>query len=186
MTNGWENNELITSLTCSPACFHSSWTPSDTRVWSSSVACVCVRNARLYNGSRVSLCLCLCVCFSGSVPGMRPAEAGEFTRRAFQAGKLGLTEASREEHVKHTETDLWRVYFTWWMIWQEIICPVYTHAWNMDSENFPFFTYFCPLAFISLGWWRLMHKFKASVSGWVKVSSFQHYNKGFGYSVKTL
>ncbi|XP_075887327.1 5-taurinomethyluridine-[tRNA] synthase subunit GTPB3, mitochondrial isoform X3 [Nelusetta ayraudi] len=28
----------------------------------------------------------------GSVPGMRPAEAGEFTRRAFQAGKMGLTE----------------------------------------------------------------------------------------------
>lgn len=32
---------------------------------------------------------------------MRPAEAGEFTRRAFQAGKLGLTEASGEECVKH-------------------------------------------------------------------------------------
>ncbi|MED6251124.1 tRNA modification GTPase gtpbp3, mitochondrial [Ataeniobius toweri] len=31
----------------------------------------------------------------GSVPGMRPAEAGEFTRRAFHAGKLDLTEASQ-------------------------------------------------------------------------------------------
>ncbi len=40
-----------------------------------------------------------CVCFSGSVPGMRPAEAGEFTRRAFQAGKLGLTEVGQEERV---------------------------------------------------------------------------------------
>lgn len=37
---------------------------------------------------------CLCARFAGSMPGMRPAEAGEFTRRAFQAGKLGLTEAS--------------------------------------------------------------------------------------------
>lgn len=41
-----------------------------------------------------------CVCFSGSVPGMRPAEAGEFTRRAFQAGKMGLTEVGQDEHVK--------------------------------------------------------------------------------------
>lgn len=44
--------------------------------------------------------MCLCVCFSGSVPGMRPAEAGEFTRRAFQAGKLDLTEVGQEENVK--------------------------------------------------------------------------------------
>lgn len=42
----------------------------------------------------------VCVCFSGSMPGMRPAEAGEFTRRAFQAGKLGLTEVSQDEHVR--------------------------------------------------------------------------------------
>ena len=46
------------------------------------------------------VCLSLCVCFSGSVPGMRPAEAGEFTRRAFQAGKLGLTEVGQQESVK--------------------------------------------------------------------------------------
>lgn len=46
------------------------------------------------------LCMCLCVRFSGSVPGMRPAEAGEFTRRAFQAGKMGLTEVGQEERVE--------------------------------------------------------------------------------------
>lgn len=40
--------------------------------------------------------MCVCV-FSGSVPGMRPAEAGEFTRRAFQAGKMGLTEVGQVE-----------------------------------------------------------------------------------------
>lgn len=34
------------------------------------------------------------------MPGMRPAEAGEFTRRAFQAGKMGLTEVGQEEHVE--------------------------------------------------------------------------------------
>ena len=44
--------------------------------------------------------VCHSVCFSGSVPGMRPAEAGEFTRRAFQAGKLGLTEVGHEVQVK--------------------------------------------------------------------------------------
>ena len=44
--------------------------------------------------------MCLCVFFSGSVPGMRPAEAGEFTRRAFQAGKMGLTEVGQEEHIE--------------------------------------------------------------------------------------
>lgn len=47
--------------------------------------------------SCLNISLCLHVRFAGSVPGMRPAEAGEFTRRAFQAGKLGLTEASQDE-----------------------------------------------------------------------------------------
>lgn len=43
-------------------------------------------------------CMYLCMCvFAGSVPGMRPAEAGEFTRRAFQAGKMGLTEVGQVE-----------------------------------------------------------------------------------------
>lgn len=45
-------------------------------------------------------CMCLCMFLSGSVPGMRPAEAGEFTRRAFQAGKMGLTEVVRREHIR--------------------------------------------------------------------------------------
>lgn len=75
-------------------------------VWSSAV-CVgvlcCVHEARSPRASYISSCLyavCVFVCFSGSVPGMRPAEAGEFTRRAFQAGKLDLTEVCQEEHIK--------------------------------------------------------------------------------------
>lgn len=45
------------------------------------------------------LCVCICV-ISGNVPGMRPAEAGEFTRRAFQAGKMGLTEVVKKSGKK--------------------------------------------------------------------------------------
>uniref|UniRef100_A0A3Q2TU02 5-taurinomethyluridine-[tRNA] synthase subunit GTPB3, mitochondrial n=1 Tax=Fundulus heteroclitus TaxID=8078 RepID=A0A3Q2TU02_FUNHE len=44
----------------------------------------------------------------GSVPGMRPAEAGEFTRRAFHAGKLDLTEclAHVEAFIDFSEDEL--------------------------------------------------------------------------------
>ncbi|XP_041863199.1 tRNA modification GTPase GTPBP3, mitochondrial [Melanotaenia boesemani] len=44
----------------------------------------------------------------GSVPGMRPAEAGEFTRRAFHAGKLGLTEVEGLGDLIHAETEAQR------------------------------------------------------------------------------
>ncbi|XP_039890869.1 tRNA modification GTPase GTPBP3, mitochondrial isoform X1 [Simochromis diagramma] len=44
----------------------------------------------------------------GSVPGLRPAEAGEFTRRAFQAGKLGLTEVEGLGDLIHAETEAQR------------------------------------------------------------------------------
>ncbi|XP_024861127.1 tRNA modification GTPase GTPBP3, mitochondrial isoform X2 [Kryptolebias marmoratus] len=44
----------------------------------------------------------------GSVPGMRPAEAGEFTRRAFQAGKLDLTEVEGLGDLIHAETEAQR------------------------------------------------------------------------------
>ncbi|XP_008282982.1 5-taurinomethyluridine-[tRNA] synthase subunit GTPB3, mitochondrial [Stegastes partitus] len=44
----------------------------------------------------------------GSVPGMRPAEAGEFTRRAFSAGKLGLTEVEGLGDLIHAETEAQR------------------------------------------------------------------------------
>lgn len=44
----------------------------------------------------------------GSVPGIRPAEAGEFTRRAFQAGKLGLTEVEGLGDLIHAETEAQR------------------------------------------------------------------------------
>uniref|UniRef100_A0A3Q3NM44 GTP binding protein 3, mitochondrial n=1 Tax=Labrus bergylta TaxID=56723 RepID=A0A3Q3NM44_9LABR len=46
--------------------------------------------------------------FPGSVPGMRPAEAGEFTRRAFVAGKLGLTEVEGLGDLIHAETEAQR------------------------------------------------------------------------------
>lgn len=52
------------------------------------------------------LCMCLCVRFSGSVPGMRPAEAGEFTRRAFQAGKMGLTEVGQERACRNAQRQI--------------------------------------------------------------------------------
>ena len=60
----------------------------------------------MYAACHLYVFLIACVCFAGSVPGTRPAEAGEFTRRAFQAGKLGLTEAGQEELVKSIESDL--------------------------------------------------------------------------------
>ena len=64
------------------------------------VCVLCVHDACPPHASYILFLVCMpCVCFLGSVPGMRPAEAGEFTRRAFQAGKLGLTEVGEEEHV---------------------------------------------------------------------------------------
>ncbi|XP_058870073.1 tRNA modification GTPase GTPBP3, mitochondrial [Acipenser ruthenus] len=44
----------------------------------------------------------------GSLPGLRPAEAGEFTRRAFQAGKLDLTEVEGLGDLIHAETEAQR------------------------------------------------------------------------------
>uniref|UniRef100_A0A3B3S5R8 5-taurinomethyluridine-[tRNA] synthase subunit GTPB3, mitochondrial n=1 Tax=Paramormyrops kingsleyae TaxID=1676925 RepID=A0A3B3S5R8_9TELE len=44
----------------------------------------------------------------GSVPGVRPAEAGEFTRRAFHAGKLDLTEVEGLGDLIHAETEAQR------------------------------------------------------------------------------
>ncbi|XP_051929883.1 tRNA modification GTPase GTPBP3, mitochondrial [Hippocampus zosterae] len=44
----------------------------------------------------------------GSVPGIRPAESGEFTRRAFQAGKLDLTEVEGLGDLIHAETEAQR------------------------------------------------------------------------------
>ncbi|KAM9460941.1 5-taurinomethyluridine-[tRNA] synthase subunit GTPB3, mitochondrial isoform 1-T1 [Clarias gariepinus] len=41
----------------------------------------------------------------GSLPGLRPAEAGEFTRRAFHAGKLDLTEVEGLGDLIHAETE---------------------------------------------------------------------------------
>lgn len=45
---------------------------------------------------------------TGSVPGLRPAEAGEFTRRAFAHGKLDLTEVEGLADLIHAETEAQR------------------------------------------------------------------------------
>uniref|UniRef100_A0A8I5R630 5-taurinomethyluridine-[tRNA] synthase subunit GTPB3, mitochondrial n=1 Tax=Papio anubis TaxID=9555 RepID=A0A8I5R630_PAPAN len=45
---------------------------------------------------------------AGSVPGLRPAEAGEFTRRAFANGKLNLTEVEGLADLIHAETEAQR------------------------------------------------------------------------------
>ncbi|XP_076134519.1 5-taurinomethyluridine-[tRNA] synthase subunit GTPB3, mitochondrial [Alosa pseudoharengus] len=44
----------------------------------------------------------------GSLPSLRPAEAGEFTRRAFHAGKLDLTEVEGLGDLIHAETEAQR------------------------------------------------------------------------------
>lgn len=44
----------------------------------------------------------------GSLPGLRPAEAGEFTLRAFHAGKLDLTEVEGLGDLIHAETEAQR------------------------------------------------------------------------------
>ncbi|XP_027701202.1 tRNA modification GTPase GTPBP3, mitochondrial isoform X1 [Vombatus ursinus] len=44
----------------------------------------------------------------GSIPGLRPAEAGEFTKRAFQNGKLSLTEVEGLGDLIHAETEAQR------------------------------------------------------------------------------
>lgn len=41
----------------------------------------------------------------GKLEGMRPAEPGEFTRRAFENGKLDLTEAEGLDDLIHADTD---------------------------------------------------------------------------------
>ncbi len=41
----------------------------------------------------------------GELPGLRPADAGEFTRRAFMAGKLDLTEAEGLADLINAETE---------------------------------------------------------------------------------
>lgn len=49
-----------------------------------------------------------CICTLGSLPGLRPAEAGEFTRRAFRAEKLDLTEVEGLGDLIHAETEVQR------------------------------------------------------------------------------
>ncbi|RMB89757.1 hypothetical protein DUI87_33772 [Hirundo rustica rustica] len=64
--------------------------------------------------------------WSGRVPGLRPAEPGEFTRRAFRHGKLDLTaaeglrdligaetEAQRRQALRQMEGDLGQLYQRW-------------------------------------------------------------------------
>ncbi|XP_059620970.1 tRNA modification GTPase GTPBP3, mitochondrial [Phlebotomus argentipes] len=44
----------------------------------------------------------------GSVPGLRPAAPGEFTKRAFYSGKMDLTEAEGIADLIHAETEMQR------------------------------------------------------------------------------
>ncbi|XP_066839920.1 tRNA modification GTPase GTPBP3, mitochondrial isoform X2 [Anser cygnoides] len=68
----------------------------------------------------------LVVWFPGRLPGLRPAEPGEFTRRAFHRGKLDLTaaeglgdlihaetEAQRRQALRQMEGELGRLYQRW-------------------------------------------------------------------------
>ncbi|NWW05649.1 GTPB3 GTPase, partial [Oreocharis arfaki] len=63
---------------------------------------------------------------SGRLPGLRPAEPGEFTLRAFRRGKLDLTaaeglrdligaetEAQRRQALRQMEGELCRLYQSW-------------------------------------------------------------------------
>ncbi|NXS85624.1 GTPB3 GTPase, partial [Erpornis zantholeuca] len=63
---------------------------------------------------------------SGRLPGLRPAEPGEFTRRAFHRGKLDLTaaeglrdligaetEAQRRQALRQMEGELGELYQRW-------------------------------------------------------------------------
>ncbi|NXD32021.1 GTPB3 GTPase, partial [Spelaeornis formosus] len=63
---------------------------------------------------------------SGRLPGLRPAEPGEFTLRAFRHGKLDLTaaeglrdligaetEAQRRQALRQMEGELGRLYQRW-------------------------------------------------------------------------
>lgn len=45
---------------------------------------------------------------AGAVPGLRPAQAGEFTRRAFAHGKLSLPEVEGLADLIHAETEAQR------------------------------------------------------------------------------
>lgn len=60
-----------------------------------------------------SCCPAPCPCAArvlspGRLPGLRPAEPGEFTKRAFQNGKLDLTEAEGLGDLIHAETEAQR------------------------------------------------------------------------------
>lgn len=63
---------------------------------------------RLHSKVHFILKMSCFVCVSGSLPGLRPAEAGEFTRRAFCAGKLDLTEVEGLGDLIHAETEAQR------------------------------------------------------------------------------
>lgn len=111
-----KNNENVTSLTCAVVCVFIPCEPRVTHwpcICSSSVS-TCVLRTPLAPHTCLYVCMrCVCVFFSGSVPGMRPAEAGEFTRRAFQAGKMGLTEVELSSMEK-AQTCECNSFQQWW------------------------------------------------------------------------
>lgn len=96
LKNVWEMTTAPFSQALSFTCFHFGWTLSDTFRFHPPFLflfmCALCANA-CPSGTSHIFKIVWCV-FSGSMSGMRPAEAGEFTRRAFQAGKLDLTEVA--------------------------------------------------------------------------------------------
>ncbi|MCY4405721.1 MAG: tRNA uridine-5-carboxymethylaminomethyl(34) synthesis GTPase MnmE [Rhodospirillaceae bacterium] len=59
----------------------------------------------VHGGPAVIVALCDAL---AAIPGLRPAEPGEFTRRAFEAGRLDLTEAEGIADLVAAETDAQR------------------------------------------------------------------------------
>ena len=64
-----------------------------------------VTELHLHGGPAVIAAVLACL---GDLPGLRPAEAGEFTRRAFEAGKLDLSEVEGLADLIAAETEAQR------------------------------------------------------------------------------
>ncbi|CAH1252548.1 GTPBP3 [Branchiostoma lanceolatum] len=84
----------------------------------------------------------------GGMEGLRPAEAGEFTKRAFQNGKLDLTEvegladlihaeteAQRKQALRQMEGDLSRLYSDWSRRLLKCVANVEAYIDFSEDEN---------------------------------------------------
>ncbi|KAK7481360.1 hypothetical protein BaRGS_00027440 [Batillaria attramentaria] len=84
----------------------------------------------------------------GRLPGLRPAEPGDFTRRAFLNGKMGLTEveglgdlihadtaAQRQQAVRQMEGDLGQMYGQWRSRMLKCLASVEAYIDFSEDEN---------------------------------------------------